>query len=185
VLLLDPHRATAQRIQSKPQGGDDYGMSPANIYNVNFEYEADDPPAYASAEGLIDGKSVGAAAGAQAVSVRVYEMPPGKQLCPYHYEYCEEWLLVISGDLELRTPSGISSITKGDLVCFPAGPDGAHKVTTTGAEAAHIMMWSPKANPEVAVYPDSDKIGVFTDNPKDHFRFLRSDADVPYFDGEV
>jgi uncharacterized cupin superfamily protein len=160
-------------------------MNRSNIYDVTFKYEEDDPPSYACAEGFVDGKSVGDAAGARDTSVRLYELPPGKELCPYHYEYSEEWLLVIDGELELRTPSGTSTIAKGDLVGFPAGPDGAHKATCSGAEAAHIMMWSPKANPEVCVYPDSDKIAVFTGNRDDTFRFFRKDADVPYFDGEA
>jgi uncharacterized cupin superfamily protein len=160
-------------------------MSRTNIYDVEFKYEDDDPAGYNSAEGLVDGKNVGIAAGGSELSVRRYEMPPGNQLCPYHYEYHEEWLLVLSGELELRTPSGTAPITKGDLICFPAGPDGAHKATATGSEPAHIMMWSSRANPEVAVYPDSDKVGVFTDNPKDNFRFFRKDSNVPYFDGEI
>ena len=48
-----------------------------------------------------------------------------------------------------------------DIVCFPAGPDGAHKVSNRQSETARIVIFSTKNEPAVAVYPDSDKIGVW------------------------
>ena len=39
--------------------------------------------------------------------VRVYELPPGQAVGPYHYEDPEEeWLLVVSGTPTLRHPGG-------------------------------------------------------------------------------
>ena len=60
----------------------------------------------------------------------VYELDPGESICPYHYENVEEeWLLVFDG---IRRPSATrtaSAGSRGDLVCFVDGPEGAHKVT--------------------------------------------------------
>ena len=50
----------------------------------------------------------------------------------------------------------------GDTVCFPAGPEGAHKVTNRNPERALVAMLSTKAKTAVAVYPDSDKVGVWS-----------------------
>ncbi len=160
-------------------------MTWPNIHNAEYVYDEDDPPGYLGAEARIDGKPLGVAAGGKQQAVRVFELPAGESLCPYHYEYSEEWLLVIDGDLTLRTPAGNEQITSGDLICFPIGPEGAHKVTAGEHGSTRFMMWSLRAEPDVSVYPDSDKIGVFTNNERDQFRFRRKDANVPYYEGEI
>src|SRR5207244_3478080 len=82
--------------------------------------------------------------------------------CPYHYEYGnEEWLLVLEGHPTLRHPEGEDELEPGDVVCFPEGPEGAHKVTNRRGEPARIVIFSTKHEPAVAVYPDSDKIGFW------------------------
>jgi uncharacterized cupin superfamily protein len=48
----------------------------------------------------------------------------------------------------------------GDLVCFPNGPEGAHKVTNNSDAAARLIIVSTYERPAVAVFPDSDKLGV-------------------------
>jgi hypothetical protein len=45
---------------------------------------------------------------------------------------------------------------------------------------------SPGAcEPAVAVYPDSDKVVVWTGNDDDHVILHRRDGDVGYYDGEA
>jgi hypothetical protein len=46
-------------------------------------------------------------------------------------------------------------------------------------------MWSSAAEPAVAVYPDSDKIGVWTPGGTDNVMVRRADGKVGYYDGEV
>jgi hypothetical protein len=48
-----------------------------------------------------------------------------------------------------------------------------------------VMMFSTHADPNVAVYPDSDKVGVNTGNPDDKFRFRREEGQRDYWDREV
>jgi uncharacterized cupin superfamily protein len=71
---------------------------------------------------------VGAAVGSQETAMYIYELAPGRSSCPYHYEYEEEWLLLLDGTLVLRAPDGERTLERGDLVCFPPGPAGAHKI---------------------------------------------------------
>jgi uncharacterized cupin superfamily protein len=104
---------------------------------------------------------VGSAAESKAMSMYVYNLGPGRSSSPYHYEYEEEWLLVLDGTLVLRAPDGEHPLERGDIVCFPAGPAGAHKVMNRGEERARIMMFSIARTPAVTVYPDSDKVGVW------------------------
>jgi uncharacterized cupin superfamily protein len=87
---------------------------------------------------------------------------------------------VLAGRPTLRDPDGVHELEVGDLVCFPEGPDGAHKVTNRSAATVRILMLSTTSKTSVAVYPDSGKVGVWP--PGKLFRL--ADA-VDYFDGEV
>jgi uncharacterized cupin superfamily protein len=123
--------------------------------------------------------------GAAKIGATVYELPPGQSTFPYHYEHgCEEWLLVVAGRPTLRHPGGEDELEPGDLVCFPEGPEGAHKVTNSTNETARLVILSTKASPAVAVYPDSDKIGVFTEDEADDV-MVRRESGVDYWDREL
>jgi uncharacterized cupin superfamily protein len=155
-------------------------MRAVNVFDHAFEYDDDDPAGYRSGQA-----SVGREAGGVANSVRAYELPPGESLCPYHYEYEEEWLLVLEGSVAVRTPEGEEPLGPGNLVCFPVGPAGAHKVTNRSDARARVIMFSSAHEPAVAVYPDSDKIGVWPGTDADKVMLRRADGDVDYWDGEI
>jgi uncharacterized cupin superfamily protein len=116
--------------------------------------------------------------------VKAFEIPPGESLCPYHYEYEEEWLVVLDGAVVVRTPDGEQTLERGEIVSFPVGPAGAHKVGNRSDASARIIMFSSAREPSVAVYPDSDKIGVWPGNSEDTVMLRRADGAVDYFDGE-
>ena len=155
-------------------------MSRANVFNTEFEYDESDPPGYQSGVAR-----VGERAGGEALAVKLYEVPAGRSLCPYHYEFEEEWLLLLDGELDLRVPSREYKLAKGDLVRFPPGPEGAHKVTNHGDVIARLLMFSSALEPAVAVYPDSDKIGVWPGNDDDKVMLRRVDGHVDYYAGET
>jgi uncharacterized cupin superfamily protein len=147
-----------------------------NVYEVALEGDETDPPGYRARMGRF-----GPTIGAEQLGGSVYELDPGESVCPYHYEYPEEeWLLVLLGRPTLRDPDGEHELEPGDLVLFPEGPDGAHKVTNRTGEAVRILMLSTKTETAVAVYPDSDKVGVW---PLGKL-FRIADA-VDYYDGEL
>lgn len=154
-------------------------MKRANIFDAELEYDPDDPEGYRAGMAR-----VGAAAGGTDLQVKLFEIPPGQSVCPYHYEYVEEWLLVLAGEVAVRVPEGEEQVGRGDLVRFDPGPAGAHKVSNRGAETATALMFSSGREPAVAVYPDSDKIGVWPGNPADHVILRRSDGHVGYYEGE-
>ena len=64
-------------------------------------------------------------------------------------------------------------------------PNPWNKLTNRGDQAARILMWSSSREPAVAVYPDSDKIGVWPGDDRDELMLRRADGAVPYYDGEV
>ena len=136
-----------------------------------------------SAENLEGRVDVARAVGSTATLMFIYDLAPGQSQSPYHYEYAEEWLLVVDGTVVLRAPDGEHTLERGDLVCFAPGPAGAHKLTNRSESPARTLMFSSSASPAVSVYPDSDKIGVFPGNEADELIFRRGTA-VPWSDGE-
>jgi uncharacterized cupin superfamily protein len=151
----------------------------ANVFSDEPVYDEADPDGYRSGVAR-----VGAAAGGVALAVKVFELPPGQSVCPYHYEYEEEWLLVLEGSVAVRTPAGEESLAQGEILCFAPGPAGAHKATNDGDRTARVMMFSSAREPAVAVYPDSDKIGIWPGEESDEAIFHRADGAVDYWDGE-
>jgi uncharacterized cupin superfamily protein len=131
-----------------------------------------------------DGRlDVGAALGSSETAMFSYDIAPGGSSCPYHYEYADEWLLVVDGTVTVRTPDGELSLDRGDLVRFPAGPAGAHKVMNKSDAPARTLLFSTSRGPAVSVYPDSDKIGVWPADDADGLIFVRDTA-VPWSHGE-
>lgn len=154
-------------------------MRRANVLTLACDYDRTDPGGYRSGKA-----DVGQVVGGDALAVKVYELPAGESVCPYHYEYEEEWLLVLGGTVVVRTPDYEEQLAHGEVVCFPPGPAGAHKVTNRGETLARLLMFSSAREPAVAVYPDSGKIGVWPGNPDDKVMLRRADGNVDYWDGE-
>jgi uncharacterized cupin superfamily protein len=154
-------------------------MKHLNIFATEFEHDDDDPEGYSS--GYV---KLAPAIGGSAMAGTIYDLPPGNSNCPFHYESDEEWLLVLEGTLTVRHAEGEDVLGRGDLVCFAAGPDGVHKLTNRGTENVRMLIVSTANVPAVAVYPDSDKIGVFTEGRLDNVMVRRS-SDVDYWDGET
>ena len=127
---------------------------------------------------------VGDQLGGERIGASVYELPPGERTFPYHFHYGnEEWLLVVTGEPTLRSPGGERRLRPGDVVCFPAGPDGAHQVRNDTDEPTRVLMLSTLRSPDIVRYVDSDKIGVRPDAKEDRLNFLRPQA-VGYWEGE-
>jgi uncharacterized cupin superfamily protein len=146
-----------------------------NLFEAETKQDEGDPAGYETPY-----VRVGPLIGGSALGASVYVLKEGQSVCPYHYEYGnEEWLLVLEGRPVLRHPEGEDELEPGDIVCFPEGPDGAHKVTNRRQETARIAILSTKHEPSIAIYPDSDKIGVWP--PGKLFRL--GDA-VDYWAGE-
>ena len=131
-------------------------------------------------DGRVD---VADAVGSTEMLMFIYDLAPGQASSPYHYEYDEEWLLVVDGTVVLRAPDGEHALQRGDLVRFPRGPAGAHKLMNRSDSPARTLMFSVRGRGyAVSVYTDSDTIGVFA-READDLVFKRNTA-VPWAYGE-
>jgi uncharacterized cupin superfamily protein len=154
-------------------------MRKINIAAPDFVYDEEDPEGFRA--GML---RTGNQLGAEDSGISVYELAPGQAVCPYHYEVGEEeWLLVLSGNPSLRTPEGSERLDPWDLVRFPKGPEGAHGIRNETAAAARVLMFSTVITPTATVYPDSDKIGIWTGNEESDGIFHRGSG-VEYYEDE-
>jgi uncharacterized cupin superfamily protein len=149
-----------------------------NLHEVALQLDAGAPAGYRKR-----GTSLRELLGSARLGAGVYQLEPGDSTWPYHYECVEEeWLLVLTGTPTLRDPDGEHELEPGDLVCFPPGPEGAHKVTNRSGAVTRFVIFSsvPKPDISIAVYPDSDKLSVWPPGKR-----LRMSPVVEYWDGEA
>ena len=111
-------------------------------------------------------KRLGDAAGGEEVGCSLYEVPAGGRSWPYHYHAGnEEALFVLSGRGSLRLAGETLPLAAGDYVALPAGDGGAHRVVNDSTGPLRYLMVSTMNDPDVTVYPDSEKVGVFVGSP--------------------
>jgi uncharacterized cupin superfamily protein len=125
--------------------------------------------------------------GARQLGGSLYELEPGQKTFPFHFHHAiEEWLVVLRREPTLRDESGERRLSTGDCVLFPRGPGGAHQVRNDTEDPVRLLMMSSAAEVEIAVYPDSGKIGAMARvEGVDPFRLVvRQESAVDYFDGE-
>jgi uncharacterized cupin superfamily protein len=95
--------------------------------------------------------------GSRTILATLYAADDGTAIWPYHYHYgVEEWLYVSAGSPVLRDPEGRRELEPGDLVCFPAGPGGAHALEGPGRFL--VISTGTHREPWMTVYPDSGKV---------------------------
>jgi len=155
------------------------GVETFNLFTGETDTGPDgtEPPGY-----LCRAVKLGPKLGAARLGMSVYDLPPGEAICPYHFEWTdEEWLFALSGRPTLRTPEGECVLDPGDVVCFPAGPDGAHHVRNASQDQVRVAILSTKHEVGIAEYPDSDKVGVWVGAA--HYMLRRSEQ-LDYWDGE-
>jgi len=137
-------------------------------------------------------KKLAAAAGADDLGASLYELPPGGSSWPYHYHAANaEAVYVLEGTGTLRTPDGERRVDPGDFCAFPASSAGAHRLHNDGDGPLRYLAVSTMRDPDVTVYPDSEKIGVYAGSPpggegeRDVSGYHRRDDDVDYWTDEA
>ena len=95
---------------------------------------------------------------------------------------CEGTIALGESETQVRT---------GDFIAIPRGAEYAHRLTNSSEGPLRYLCFSTMIEPDVAVYPDSNKVGFFAGSapggPKELRRLTgvyRRDSVVGYFDGE-
>ena len=91
----------------------------------------------------------------------IWEFQPGQPEYVFHFHHgSDELLIVLRGEPTLRTNDGDRILREGDVVSLPRGPQGGRAISNPGDSVARILMVSSNADPDVAEYPETGKIGV-------------------------
>jgi uncharacterized cupin superfamily protein len=136
-------------------------------------------------------KSLSAVTQGKKLGCSLYEVPPGKRAWPYHYHAAnEEGVYILEGEGTLRMDGKEIEVSKGDYITCPAG-SMPHQIINSSENTLKYLCFSTMIEPEVIVYPDSNKIGVFVGSApggskenRTFHKYLRGDAEVDYWDGE-
>ena len=106
----------------------------------------------------------------------IWEFQPGEPEYVFHFHHgSDELLVVLRGAPKLRTARGERMLSEGEVVSLPRGPEGARAISNPGDAVVRVLMVSSNADPDVAEYPETGKIGVITDGETWGF-FRRQDA---------
>ena len=136
-------------------------------------------------------KQLAPPAGGDRLGCSLYELPPGERSWPYHYHAAnEEALYVLAGSGTLRLDGESHDLSAGDYAAFPADASGSHAVANDGDGTLRYLLLSTMDEPDVTVYPDSEKFGVYVGSPPGSSEeralagYYRGDDDVDDEEGE-
>lgn len=136
-------------------------------------------------------KMLSAAAGARRLGCSLFEIPPGKCAFPFHF-HCrnEEAIYVLEGSGTLRIGADEIIVRQGAYISLPVGPATAHRLVNSSDRPLRYLCFSTMEEPDVVLYPDSNKIGVLAkegaarrENRRPTWVFKQS-SEVGYFDDE-
>jgi uncharacterized cupin superfamily protein len=135
---------------------------------------------------------VGRMAGSRSLGASVFELEPGCSTFPLHCHYAnEELLVVLRGRPTLRGASAERELDEGEVVSFPVGREGAHRIDNRSDSPVRVMIVSTMIGPDVVEHLDSEKVFARsyppgTDAPDDAVEVMVKREDSrPFFEGEV
>jgi uncharacterized cupin superfamily protein/glyoxylase-like metal-dependent hydrolase (beta-lactamase superfamily II) len=135
----------------------------------------DAPPPYTGAAG-----EVGRLLGATRLGYALGVLQRGEVYCPNHWHTQEEEAFVVwSGTPTLRTPQGTFELRPGDVIAFPTGEHGAHRISNDTDAPCVVLMFANIDAGDVCHYPDSRKLLVEKTGV-----IVRSEPELDYFEGE-
>jgi uncharacterized cupin superfamily protein len=97
---------------------------------------------------------------ADRLGATLYELGPGN-FVPYHFHHAsEEMLVLLDGEMTMKTEEGERLVRRGEVVIFPIGPAGAHGFRVDGDGRCRYLVASSVQLPEVGEYPELGQITV-------------------------
>jgi len=106
-------------------------------------------------------KAISAPAGGRALGASLYRLPAGKSAFPRHAHLAnEEAIFILEGEGRLRLGDDVHKVGDGDYIPLPVGAEHAHSLANAGEADLIYLCLSTMIEPDVVLYPDSDKVGV-------------------------
>src|ERR687889_2565814 len=115
-----------------------------NLFDPQWDASRDEPPYRWRRSRL------GRQAGSRALGASLFELAPGGATFPLHAHLAnEEMLLVLAGRPTLTTPDGERELAEGEVVAFPAGLAGAHRLDNRTDAPVQLVIVSTMCAPDV------------------------------------
>jgi uncharacterized cupin superfamily protein len=128
---------------------------------------------------------------ARELGASVFEIEPGASTFPLHAHHAnEELLVVLAGRPTLRTIDSERELEEGEVVAFPVGRPGAHRVDNRTEAPVRVLIVSTMIGPEVVEHIDSEKVYARSyppgaDPPPDAVEVMVKREDTrDFFEGE-
>jgi|GEM_PF-275664 len=157
------------------------------VAEADLDWDEYDPP---RAGHRFRRKQLGAAAGGERLGTSLYEVPPGQRTwLPHYHTGNEEAIYVLAGEgtVTLGGDRDEHALSPGDYVALPAGEAGYHDVVA-GDETLRYLLVSTMEEPDVTVYPDDGKVGLYAgaapggdSEARTLSTYLDASADVEYW----
>jgi uncharacterized cupin superfamily protein len=133
-------------------------------------------------------RRIAAAAGGEKLGCSLWELPPGKAAFPLHAHLAnEEAVFVLEGEGTVRLDQAEHPIGAGDYLVFRAREE-AHQIVNTSRAPLRFLAMSTMMYPEVATYPESQKVGILAGPPRPDRKHVvgvyKFSSSVDYWDGE-
>jgi uncharacterized cupin superfamily protein len=135
-------------------------------------------------------KQLGAPADGEMLGTSLYEVPPGKTTwLPHYHTGNEEAIFVLDGEgtVALGPDDEAFALSAGTYVTLPVGEAGKHEIRA-GNETLRFLMVSTMNDPDITVYPDHGKVGLYAGSApggdrekRDISTYLDADAEVDYW----
>lgn len=145
---------------------------------------------YDEGDSIFRRKELSNAVGAEKLGFSLYELPPEGRSWPYHYHTAnEEALYVLDGNGILRHEDGEEKLRPGDFVTLPDDESGGHQVINDGGDTLRYIVASTMEEPDITVYPEMEKFGVFVGSPpggrdeRPFHGYYRTEDDIEYWEG--
>lgn len=160
----------------------------ANIVNVNdLEWETD-----GNGERFeFQRKWFSPHTGARKLGCSLYRVPPGKTAFPFHKHFTnEEAIYVLAGAGTMRLDDQEIPVGPGDFIALP--PEGPnHQLINSGSDDIEYLCLSTMIDPDITLFPDSDKVIAFAGsgpggdkNARSFNGIYKASSSVGYYDDE-
>lgn len=105
-------------------------------------------------------RRLGAAAGGQMIGANLTEVAPHSVSFPFHYHCAtEEAIYILRGQGIARIGNDRVTVTVGDWLSFPVGPDHAHQMINESDEPlVYLCISASVQKVDIVAYPDSHKV---------------------------
>jgi uncharacterized cupin superfamily protein len=126
-----------------------------NVYDNDWDVER------SHGDAIVRMMHIGRRLGSELLGATVFELEPGVPDIMHFHHGNEEWAIVLTGVVTLRTPDGERELKPGDVAVFRRGPEGTHSLQNNSDSACRVAVFSSMVHPDVVEYPDVGVIGTF------------------------